>query len=188
MIPEEAKRELVALLGPRGYRDPSVMKNFYKIVDHYQAISFSSVPTVLSVLLDIPKGDADISSLRYAICGAAPLSVELFKRFEEHSGMKILEGYGLTEVGPNNFMANGKLGTIGHPMPFVDVKLISADGNAVPTGGEGEILLKGPNVCAGYLNKPDATQPIEPNTRICGNCSEGLWAIAMALVNPQVGM
>jgi fatty-acyl-CoA synthase len=54
-------------------------------------------------------------------------------------------------------MANGKLGTIGHPMPFVDVKLISGDGKAVPVGKEGEILLRGPNVCAGYLNKPEAT-------------------------------
>ena len=62
------------------------MKNFYKIVEKYKAIAFSSVPTVLSVLLDMPKGDADISSLRYAICGAAPLSVELFRRFETHTG------------------------------------------------------------------------------------------------------
>ncbi|NIP23733.1 MAG: AMP-binding protein, partial [Phycisphaerae bacterium] len=74
----------VVILGPLGYRDPSVMHNFYKIVEYYKAVSFSAVPTILSVLLDIPKGDADISSLRYAGCGAAPLSVELFRRFEKH--------------------------------------------------------------------------------------------------------
>ncbi len=78
----------VVILSARGYRDPTVMKNFYKIVEHYRAVTFSAVPTILSVLLDIPKGDADISSLRYLVCGAAPLSVELFKRFEAHSGMK----------------------------------------------------------------------------------------------------
>jgi len=74
----------VVILGPMGYRDPAVMQNFYKIVDFYKPVSFSSVPTILSVLLNIPKGDADISSLRYAGCGAAPISIELFRRFEEH--------------------------------------------------------------------------------------------------------
>ena len=87
----------VVILSSRGYRDPEVMKNFYKIVEYYKAVTFSAVPTILSVLLDIPKEEADISSLRYLACGAAPLSVELFKRFEAHSQMKILEGYGLTE-------------------------------------------------------------------------------------------
>ena len=56
----------VVLLSPLGYRDPSVIKNFFKIVEHYRAVSFSSVPTVLSMLLDIPTGNEDISSLRYA--------------------------------------------------------------------------------------------------------------------------
>ena len=87
----------VVILGPTGYRDPSVLKNLYKIVEHYKAVTFSGVPTVLSMLLDMPTEGIDISSLRFGICGAAPLSIELFKRFEEHSGMKILEGYGLTE-------------------------------------------------------------------------------------------
>ena len=77
---------------------------------------------MLSVLLDIPKGDADISSLRYAVCGAAPLSVELFKRFEEHSGMKVLEGYGLTEgtcvSSVNPFHGERKVGSIGLRLPY----------------------------------------------------------------------
>jgi len=121
----------VVLLGPRGYRDPSVMKNFYKIVDHYKAVSFSSVPTVLSVLLDIPTGGADISSLRYAICGAAPLSVELFKRFEAHSGMKILEGYGLTEgtcaSSFNPYYGQQKIGSIGLRLPYMQMKIFIVD-------------------------------------------------------------
>ncbi|OPX37837.1 MAG: acyl-CoA synthetase, partial [Desulfobacteraceae bacterium 4484_190.1] len=59
----------VVILGAMGYRDPSVIKNFYKIVERYRAVTFSSVPTVLSMLLDVPKGEADISSLRFAGCG-----------------------------------------------------------------------------------------------------------------------
>jgi fatty-acyl-CoA synthase len=151
----------VVLLGPRGYRDPSVMQNFYKIVDHYKAVTFSSVPTVLSVLLDIPKGDADISSLRYAICGAAPLSVELFKRFEAHSGMKILEGYGLTEgtcaSSFNPYYGQQKIGSIGMRLPYMQMKIfiVDEDGKFVreaETDEIGAVCIKGPNVFNGYLD------------------------------------
>jgi fatty-acyl-CoA synthase len=151
----------VVLLGPRGYRDPSVIKNFYQIVDHYKAVSFSSVPTVLSVLLDIPKGDADISSLRYAICGAAPLSVELFKRFEAHSGMKILEGYGLTEgtcaSSFNPYYGLQKIGSIGLRLPYMQMKILIVDeeGNMLreaETDEIGSVCINGPNVFKGYLD------------------------------------
>jgi fatty-acyl-CoA synthase len=151
----------VVLLGPRGYRDPSVMQNFYKIVEHYKAVTFSSVPTVLSVLLDIPKGDADISSLRYAICGAAPLSVELFKRFEAHSGMKILEGYGLTEgtcaSSFNPYYGQQKIGSIGLRLPYMEMKIfiVDEDGKFVreaETNEIGSVCISGPNVFKGYLD------------------------------------
>ena len=151
----------VVLLGPRGYRDPSVMKNFYQIVDHYNAVSFSSVPTVLSVLLDIPKGEADISSLRYAICGAAPLSVELFKRFEAHSGMKILEGYGLTEgtcaSSFNPYYGQQKIGSIGLRLPYMQMKIFIADEEGkfvreADTDEIGSVCINGPNVFSGYLD------------------------------------
>jgi len=151
----------VVLLGPRGYRDPSVMQNFYKIVDHYQAVTFSSVPTVLSVLLDIPKGDADISSLRYAICGAAPLSVELFKRFEDHSGMKILEGYGLTEgtcaSSFNPYHGQQKVGSIGLRLPYMQMKTFMVDGEGkfireAAVDEIGAVCIEGPNVFNGYLD------------------------------------
>jgi len=151
----------VVLLGPRGYRDPSVMKNFYQIVDHYNAVSFSSVPTVLSVLLDIPKGEADISSLRYAICGAAPLSVEPFKRFEAHSGMKILEGYGLTEgtcaSSFNPYYGQQKIGSIGLRLPYMQMKIFIVDEEGkfvreADTDEIGSVCINGPNVFSGYLD------------------------------------
>jgi fatty-acyl-CoA synthase len=151
----------VVLLGPMGYRDPSIMQNFYKIVEHYKPVTFSSVPTVLSVLLDIPKGDADLSSLRFAICGAAPLSVELFKRFEEHSGMKILEGYGLTEGTcascVNPFHGERKVGSIGIPLPYQEMDIFITDDEgkflrAADTDEIGSVCLKGPNVFNGYLD------------------------------------
>jgi fatty-acyl-CoA synthase len=151
----------VVVLGVMGYRDPTVMQNFYKIVEHYKAVTFSSVPTVLSVLLDIPKGDADISSLRYAVCGAAPLSVELFKRFEAHSGMKLIEGYGLTEgacaSSVNPYYGKQKVGSIGIRLPYNQMKVFVVDEEGVfvrdaRTDEIGSICIKGPNVFNGYLD------------------------------------
>lgn len=150
----------VILLSPMGYRDPAVMMNFYKIVEKYKPAMFSCVPTILSVLLDIPLKGADISSLKYVVCGAAPLSVELFKRFEEHTGMKILEGYGLTEgavassINPKD--GERKVGSIGIPMPYQRMKTVELDDNLnyvrdCEIGEIGTVCIKGPNVFLGYV-------------------------------------
>jgi fatty-acyl-CoA synthase len=150
----------VVMLSPMGYRDPGVIKNFFKIVEHYKAQAFSSVPTVLSTLMDIDAGGVDISSLQYAICGAAPLSVEMFKRFEAHTGMKILEGYGLTEgacassINPKD--GERKVGSIGIRMPYQQMKVVITDetGDFVrdaETGEIGAVCIKGPNVFKGYV-------------------------------------
>ena len=119
---------------------------------------FFGVPTMFQMLLESPNFAAtDFSSVRFMVSGGAPLSRDILDAFERHKSIRIWEGYGLTEVGPNNFMANGKPGTFGQPMPHVDVKLVDSQGNEVPTGGEGEILLRGPHTCAGYWQKPEAT-------------------------------
>lgn len=138
------------------------MKNFFHIVERYKAATFSCVPTVLSVLLDIPVKDRDISSLRYVVCGAAPLSVELFRRFEAHTGMKILEGYGLTEgacasvINPKD--GERKIGSIGIRMPYQDVKIVilneegKYERDALP-GEIGVVAIRGPNVFKGYVEE-----------------------------------
>ena len=152
----------VVLLSPSGYRDPEIMTNFWKIVDRYNACFFSSVPTVLSVLLDVPIGDSDISSLKNAICGAAPLSVELFQRFEAYSGLNVLEGYGLTEgacassVNPRD--GERRVGSIGIRLPYQAMKTVLLDDEGkferdAGTGEIGVVCIKGPNVFAGYVEE-----------------------------------
>lgn len=152
----------VVILSPRGYRDPSIIKNFYTIVERYRANFFSAVPTVLSTLLDIPVGDADIRSLQYAICGAAPLSVEMFKRFEAHTGMKVLEGYGLTEgacassINPRD--GERKVGSIGIRMPYQAMKVVVVDDRGAyvrdaAVGEIGALAISGPNVFKGYVEE-----------------------------------
>jgi fatty-acyl-CoA synthase len=128
------------------------------LVEREGVTVFFGVPTMFQMLLDSPRfGATDFSRIRFLVSGGAPLGRDIFEAFKKQKSIRIREGYGLTEVGPNNFLANGKLGTIGHPMPHVDVKLVDTEGNEVPVGQEGEILLRGPHVCAGYWNKPEAS-------------------------------
>jgi fatty-acyl-CoA synthase len=91
------------------------------------------------------------------VSGGAPLSRDILETFQARKSIRIWEGYGLTEVGPNNFQANGKPGTLGHAMPHVDVKIVDRQGSEVAAGKEGEIFLRGPHTCAGYWNKPEET-------------------------------
>jgi fatty-acyl-CoA synthase len=100
----------------------------------------------------------DFSTVRFLVSGGAPLGHDILETFKTQKSIRIWEGYGLTEVGPNNFMANGKPGTLGRPMPFVDVKIVDSDDNELGAGTQGEIFLRGPHACAGYWNKPDASE------------------------------
>jgi fatty-acyl-CoA synthase len=151
----------VTLLTSSGYRNPAIIENFYKIVSKYKAFMFTAVPTVLSALINIPV-DGDISSLQYTCCGSAPLSVELFNRFEKHTNIRILEGYGLTEstvassVNPKD--GKRKIGSIGIRMPYIDlkIKIIDDHGNFIRDAEPdeiGNICIKGPNIFTGYVKK-----------------------------------
>ncbi len=152
----------VVILTPRGFRDQGVIRNFFRIVERYRATFFSCVPTVLAALLQVPVGDSDVSSLRYAICGAAPMPLELFREFERRTGMKILEGYGLTEgacvssINPRD--GERVVGSIGLRVPYQDMRVVELDsqGRWLRECGEneiGSILIKGPNVFPGYVDE-----------------------------------
>ena len=152
----------VVLLTPGGYRDPDVIKNFFKIAERYKVESFMVVPTVLSMLLDVPVEGLDLSRLRYALCGAAPLSVQVFQAFEKHSGLRLLEGYGLTEAtvvsscNPKN--GESKVGSIGIRWPYQAMKTVILDQNGeyvrdCEVDEIGVIALRGPNVFNGYVEE-----------------------------------
>jgi long-chain acyl-CoA synthetase len=95
------------------------------------------------------------------ICGAAPLSPALFRRFEEKFGLAILEGYGLTEgtccSTLNPFLGPRKIGSIGIPTRAQEVVILDERGRVAPAGERGEVCVRGPNVMQGYYNRPDAT-------------------------------
>ena len=149
------------LLTPAGYRDPSVVTNLWKIVDRYKPVCVPLVPTLLSTLLDIPLGGADISSIRFILSGAAPLSAELFQRFESRFQVKIREGYGLTEGTTGSSInppaGEPKVGSVGIRMPYQEMKVFVLDTQGLfvretETDEIGAICVKGPNIFRGYLD------------------------------------
>jgi long-chain acyl-CoA synthetase len=128
-----------------------------------RATALPGVPTMYRALLDHPKvATTDLSSLRICISGGAPLPAELKTRWEKTTGSTLVEGYGLSEssgvLTANPYAAPGKPGTIGQPLPATRLKLLDKEDptKAPPPGEPGELVAAGPQVMAGYWNRPDA--------------------------------
>jgi acyl-CoA synthetase (AMP-forming)/AMP-acid ligase II len=136
-------------------------KQFWPMVAELEPVTISAVPTILAAVLHAENAPDAENSLRYVICGAAPLSVELLQAFQERFGIRILEGYGLTETGCiasiNPYYGERKVGSIGLPIRGQRMEIRTDDGEQVATGDRGEIVIKGPNVMQGYLHNPEAT-------------------------------
>jgi len=136
-----------------------------RFLDAIQALRptyFSAVPTIYARLAELPDDvRPDTSSVRFAVCGAAPVSGELLVRTEQRFGFPIIEGYGLTEgtcastVNPVDGLR--KPGTVGVALPGQEVATMAPDGSFTPVGVPGEIVIRGANVMRGYLNRPGAT-------------------------------
>ncbi|MFM8910030.1 MAG: class I adenylate-forming enzyme family protein, partial [Gemmatimonadota bacterium] len=91
---------------------------------------------------------------------SAPLPAQVLEEFADRFGHRILERYGMTETlmnVSNPYDGERRAGTVGHPLPGVDVAIRDEAGGAVPDGTSGELWVRGPNVCAGYWHRPDAT-------------------------------
>ncbi|MFT4008679.1 MAG: AMP-binding protein [Nocardioidaceae bacterium] len=133
---------------------------FLRAVEEFRPTYFSAVPTIYSMLVSQPA-DADFSSLRFGVCGAAPASAELLSATQERFGFGLIEGYGLTEgccascLNPVDGVR--KLGTVGPALPGQRVEVMAPDGTILPPGERGEVVIQGPNVMVGYLNRPEAT-------------------------------
>ncbi|AGK55145.1 long-chain-fatty-acid--CoA ligase [Bacillus sp. 1NLA3E] len=126
---------------------------------------FPGAPTIYIGLLNHPKiKQFDLSSIDSCLSGSAPLPVEIQQKFEEVTGGKLVEGYGLTEASPvthANFLWDRPRikGSIGVPWPDTDVAILSLEtGEPLPPGEMGEIAVKGPQVMKGYWNRPEDTE------------------------------
>lgn len=150
----------VILATPQGYRTPAVMENFWALVESFEINVFSAVPTILSGLLAFPTDGYNLSSLKYAICGAAPLATELARQFEQKTGLVLLEGYGQTEGTCASTLSprygDRRIGAVGIRLPYMGVRIVEIDektGKAIrdcETNESGCIAISGPNVFDGY--------------------------------------
>ena len=128
-----------------------------------QATSMMGVPTFYTRLLDDPRFDAKLTAhMRLFISGSAPLLAETHERFEERTGHRILERYGMTETSMNTsnpYLGDRRAGTVGFPLPGVEVKVCDPDtGAELPQGEIGVLEVRGPNVFKGYWQMPEKTK------------------------------
>ena len=138
-----------------------------------EAVEFwIGVPTMYWTLLEYAAStNTDLTAiartLRICISGGAPMPVEVMRRFESTFGVRVLEGYGLSETAPvvsfNQLHKPSKPGTVGLPIFGVDVRCVDDDGRPVPSGERGEVVVRGPNIMKGYFNRPEATDEATRN-------------------------
>ena len=146
----------VVMPTPAGYRGEGVFDNFWKLIERWQATFLITVPTAISALMQRPV-NADVSSLKTAISGSAPVPIELYNRFKAATGVEIAEGYGLTEatclVSCNPVDGMKKVGSVGIPLPYTQVRILKHDDaghvHECPTDEVGEICVASPGVFPG---------------------------------------
>ncbi|WP_324670808.1 acyl-CoA synthetase [Hymenobacter sp. GOD-10R] len=151
----------LVLGSPAGYRGPGILTNFWQLVEHYRLSLFSGVPTIFTRLLELPIGSRDVSSLRYAICGAAPMPVEVIREFERRTGLRVSEGYGFTEgscISSVTPLGGEPVpGSIGLRVPYQEVKVVVLDEQTgkyqrdAAVNESGVLVVRGANIFQGYL-------------------------------------
>src|SRR4029453_9111626 len=145
--------------------NPRDLDDLLHTIEKTRPTAFSGVPTLFNALLHHPKvkaGKIDFSSVRVCFSGAAPLLAETKRRFEELTGGRIVEGYSLTEAmlacAVNPVEGPNKIGSVGMPLPDVEMRIVDPDSGAqLPTGEVGEILIRAPQLMAGYWDDPGET-------------------------------
>jgi O-succinylbenzoate-CoA ligase len=135
---------------------------FFDIVEEVRPTYFSAVPAIYAMLAALPaEVEPRTDSLQFAVCGAAPMPVELIKAFETRYNVPIVEGYGLSEgtcaTTSNPVEGVRKAGTVGLPLPGQRVEIMNDAGEILPKGETGEVVVSGPTVMRGYLNRPEET-------------------------------
>lgn len=153
----------LVMMTPDGFRTENTITNWWHHAGRFKIKAFAAVPTVLSTLLAVSVGDADLSSLTDVGSGAAPLPKQLRREFEQRFGAKVSNGYGMTETCA--LIARGVPeypppdGSVGARIPYCDVRIVALSGNKVVKecgpNEPGVLLVRGPQVFKGYLDKED---------------------------------
>ncbi len=142
------------------------MPEILETIKREQPFQFSGVPTMFVALNSVPDlEEYGFDSIRHFNSGGAAMPLEQLYKLENRTGRKLHEGYGLSEASPvthfNPPFLERKAGSIGIPLPGTDAKVVSiADGQEVPCGEVGELIIKGPQVMKGYWNRPEDTAAV----------------------------
>ncbi|HET6815064.1 MAG TPA: AMP-binding protein [Actinomycetota bacterium] len=145
--------------------NPRDLDDLLDTIKKTRPAAFSGVPTLFNALLHHPRvqaGKVDFSSVKVCFSGAAPLLAETKRRFEELTGGRIVEGYSLTEAmlacAVNPVEGPNKIGSVGMPLPDVEVRIVDPEGGArLPAGEVGEVLINAPQLMACYWDDPEET-------------------------------
>jgi long-chain acyl-CoA synthetase len=145
--------------------DPRAISQMIKSIARHRVTMLPAVPALFNAIANHARArKLDLTSVKFCVCGSAPLPAAVRERFESITGGLIAEGFGLTETSPmthaNPLLGKRKAGSIGVPFPGTDAKVVALDDarTEVPPGEEGELLIKGPQVMKGYWNRPDVTE------------------------------
>lgn len=130
----------------------------------YNVTLFAGVPPMYAIWARMPAPRLDFSSWRFCISGGAPLPPGVLERFEAKYPVRVYEGYGTTECSPvltqNPVGGRRKAGSVGLPIPGVELRVVDEAGGEVPRGGVGEVIVRGPNLMRGYWRRPEATAEV----------------------------
>ncbi|RUR12809.1 AMP-binding protein [Legionella sp. km772] len=143
--------------------NPRDVDRFIDEIKNIGFTAFTGVNTLYNLLLNHPRfKEIDFSKLKLALSGGMALQKSVSLRWSEMTHSRVLEAYGLTETSPaatiNPMYLEGYNGSIGLPLPSTDVSIRDDNGQEVPIGTSGELCIKGPQVMAGYWNRPDETK------------------------------
>ena len=141
------------------------IKEVFTAIEKHKVKTFSAVPAMIHAMVSYPDADSyDISSLESVGSGSSPLPVALLHAFEQRFGAKVYEGYGLSEAAPvvtaHRKGIQIKPGSVGIPIPGVEVMVINENGNEVTKGEAGELLVRGDNVTPGYFQNQEETERV----------------------------
>ena len=161
----------VVMLSPAGLRDPGIVKNIWHFVERYGASFIGGVPTSIGAMSEVPVGPCDLSTVRFAFTGGATLPTAVGQRFEERTGIPLLEQYGMTEsvaaIAATPFHGQHVRGSVGIRAPFSSIEILHHDqqGRWLPcaTGTVGSVIARGPQVVHGYLNPEHDLQAFTPD-------------------------
>ncbi len=144
--------------------NPRELASVLKAINLHKPTQFPGVPTMYTAINNFPDVQKyDLKSIKACVSGASGLPVEVQKKFQDLTGARLVEGYGLSEATPvthaNPIFGENRIGTIGLPWPDTTARIMDLDTGTkeMPVGESGELVIQGPQVMKGYWNRPDET-------------------------------